>query len=98
MLPRNLIRRPDTVFRLGLAQILVTARGADSLTLRRAIKNDDRNLYLALEWDDDTLNTFDPSLPSIPSDFDGIALASESSEALLPFEPAQMQPPGCNCP
>lgn len=41
-------------------------------TLRWAAANDDRNLYIALEWDDVTQNAFDPAA-AFP-EFDGIAI------------------------
>jgi hypothetical protein len=39
-------------------------------TLKWVVTNDDRNLYIALEWDDATQNSFDPAGP--PIDFDGL--------------------------
>jgi hypothetical protein len=41
-------------------------------TLRWAEQNDDRNLYLAFEWNDDTQNSFDPN--GTLDDFDGIVV------------------------
>jgi len=41
-------------------------------TLRWAMANDERNLYIALEWNDDTLNAFDPAIGL--TDFDGVVV------------------------
>jgi len=41
-------------------------------TLRWAARNDDRNLYVALEWDDVTENSFFPEIAM--DDFDGIVI------------------------
>jgi hypothetical protein len=46
--------------------------------LRWAIRNDDRHVYIALEWNDDTLNNgFDLVLG--PTDFDGVKLLFDSN-------------------
>lgn len=41
-------------------------------TIRWAAQNDDRNIYLAFEWDDNTQNSFDPN--GSADDFDGIVV------------------------
>lgn len=42
-------------------------------TLRWAASNDNRNLYIAFEWDDATLDTFDPAT-GVMDNFDGMVI------------------------
>ena len=46
-------------------------------TLKWATQNDDRNLYIALEWDDTTQNSFDPT--GSMDDFDGILIIFDNN-------------------
>ena len=45
-------------------------------TLRYAARNDDRNLYIALEWDDATQDSFDPAVAM--DSFDGIVVIADN--------------------
>ncbi|MBI5891861.1 MAG: PD40 domain-containing protein [Nitrosomonadales bacterium] len=45
-------------------------------TLRYAARNDDRNLYIAFEWDDATRDSFDPAVAL--DNFDGIAIGFDN--------------------
>ncbi len=47
-------------------------------TLQWAAANDDRNLYIALEWDDNTENFFDPA-SGVLDDFDGIVIIFDNN-------------------
>lgn len=57
---------------------LGTGNTVTTTTLRWAATNDDRNLYIALEWDDATENTFDPA-SGLMDDFDGIVVVFSNS-------------------
>lgn len=46
-------------------------------TLKWAAQNDDRNIYIAFEWDDSTQNSFDPA--GTMDDFDGIVLTFDNN-------------------
>ncbi len=61
----------DILDAFGTGTVVKTA------TLRWAAANDDRNLYLALEWHDDTQNSFDPG--GAMDDFDGIAVVFDNN-------------------
>jgi len=47
-----------------------------STTARWVVESDDRDFYFAIEWTDDTLNSFDPNVSV--DDFDGILLAFDN--------------------
>ncbi len=46
---------------INLLDTFGTGTVVKSCTLRWAAQNDDRNLYIAFDWDDDTQNAFDPN-------------------------------------
>ena len=46
---------------INLIDSLGSGTTAATTTLRWAAANDDRDLYIALEWDDAVKNSFDPS-------------------------------------
>ena len=50
-----------------------------STMLKWASKNDDRNIYIALEWDDTTKNSFDPSPTGSMDDFDAIIIIFDNN-------------------
>jgi hypothetical protein len=60
----------DILDNFGTGTVVKTA------TISWSARNDDRDLYLALEWNDDTQNSFDPSVAM--DDFDGIAVVFDN--------------------
>jgi len=55
----------------------VTGASVGTTTLRWAMANDERNLYIAMEWNDVTQNAFDPAVGL--TDFDGVVVMFDNS-------------------
>jgi len=62
---------------ISLRSSLGMGAEAATTTLKWVVTNDDRNLYIGLEWDDATLNTFDPA--GLPMDFDGLYILVDTN-------------------
>ena len=57
-----------------------TGASVGTMTLRWAMVNDERNLYIAMEWDDATADSFDPSVPFGPlTHFDGVVVMFDNN-------------------
>ena len=54
-----------------------TGTSVGTTTLRYAMANDERHLYIAMEWTDATLNTFDPA--GSLDDFDGVVVMFDNN-------------------
>jgi len=54
-----------------------TGTSVGTTTLRWAMVNDERNLYIAMEWDDATQNAFDPAVGL--TDFDGVVVMFDNN-------------------
>jgi Tol biopolymer transport system component len=54
-----------------------TGTTVGTTTLRWAMVNDERNLYIAMEWNDATQNAFDPAVGL--TDFDGVAIMFDNN-------------------
>jgi hypothetical protein len=47
--------------------------------LKWAMVNDEQNLYVAMEWTDNTQNAFDPAPPATLTDFDGVVIMFDNN-------------------
>ena len=56
-----------------------TGTSVGTTTLRWAMANDERNLYIAMEWNDPTKNAFDPGPPVVLTDFDGVVVMFDNN-------------------
>ena len=54
-----------------------TGASVGTTTLRWAMVNDERHLYIAMEWDDATANAFDPAVGL--TDFDGVVVMFDNN-------------------
>lgn len=61
---------------LNILDTFGTGAIVKSATLRYAARNDDRNLYIALEWDDATQDSFEPG---VMDNFDGIVISFDNN-------------------
>lgn len=57
---------------INLRSALGTGAVVATTTLNWVVTNDDRHIYIGLEWDDATQNSFDPA--GAPIDFDGVLI------------------------
>jgi hypothetical protein len=62
---------------IDMKNLFGTGTSVGTTSLRWAMANDERNLYLALEWDDPTFNAFDPAVGL--TDFDGIIVMFDNN-------------------
>jgi hypothetical protein len=62
---------------IDMVDSLGTGTKIGTTTLRYAIVNDERHLYVAMEWSDATLNSFEPFGP--PNDFDGVIVMFDNN-------------------
>jgi len=62
---------------IDMVDSLGTGTKIGTTTLRSAIVNDERHLYIAMEWNDATLNSFVPN--GAPDDFDGVIIMFDNN-------------------